>query len=467
MISSPSVAGPSSRRGTSLAVMLAGQVMVSMDGSIVSVTAPTIRAELQASAAQIQLLLSGYLLTTGVLFVTCARLGDILGHRRTFLIGLTWFTVASLLCGLAPDGTSLVLARVVQAMGAALLMPQVFSLIQSHWHGRKRRRAIGVYSMVLAVGVALGQVVGGLIIGMDWFGLSWRPVFLINVPIGVAVLVIGRHALPHSTTDEATRLDPLGVALLSAAMTAIIMPLIFGREQHWPGWLWIVLTLGVVLFVIFVRYESVARHPVFDFAALRPRGVRLGLASCCILMGCYTVFILTLTLHLQSELGWSAIRSGLTFTPYAVGFGALSLCWNLLPSRLQRMLPLIGPLVLAAGTVSVVPILRAQSDSGLLFIALLVAGMGHAAGYSPLISHVSSLAEPRFASAISAMNATGPVLAEVVGVAGLGTVYFVANTSADGLFLVTVAMSALLVLAALFATLMVLPRRSQQPARSA
>ncbi|RZQ62956.1 MFS transporter [Amycolatopsis suaedae] len=436
-----------------LAVLLTGQVMVSMDGSIVSVAAQTIRAGLGAGSAEIQLLVSSYLLTTGVLFVTCARIGDVIGFRRAFLIGLGWFTGASLLCGLAVDPAMLVLARIAQAAGAALLMPQVFSLIHRHWEGAGRRRAIGVYSMVLALGVALGQVIGGLVAGVDLLGLSWRPVFLINVPVGVAVLLIGRRVLPRSRTGRRARLDLVGVALLTAAMTALTLPLVFGHNQGWPAWVWVTLACGAVLSGVFVRYESTARHPVFDVAALRSAGVKSGLAACCVVMGCYTVFVLTLTLHLQSELGYSPLQAGLAFVPYAVGFGALSLSWNRCPRWLRRVMPIVGPPVFAAGAVLAVLVVRHDGHPWFFLPLLLFAGAGHAAGYSPLIAQVTSAVEPRFASAISAMNATGPVLAEVIGVAALGSVYFAASTSADGLLLVVAAIAALLIIAAICAVL--------------
>jgi len=441
-----------------LAVLLTGQVMVSMDGSIVSVAAQTIRAGLHASGAEIQLLMSSYLLTTGVLFVTCARIGDVIGYRRAFLIGLGWFTGASLLCGLALDPTLLVLARIAQAVGAAMLMPQVFSLIHRHWEGAERRRAIGVYSMVLALGVALGQLIGGLVAGVDLFGLSWRPVFLINVPIGVIALWLGSRVLLSSRTDGHTRLDIAGVALLTSAMTALTLPLIFGQDHGWPAWAWIMLACGAVLLGVFVRYESTARHPVFDLAALKPNGVKLGLAACCIVMGCYTVFVLTLTLHLQAELGYSPLQAGLAFVPFALGFGALSLTWNHCSPRLQRAMPIVGPLVFAAGVTLVVLLIRDHGHPWGVLPLLLVAGAGHAAGYSPLIAQVTSLVEPRFASAISAMNSTGPVLAEVIGVAGLGSVYFAVSSSADGLLLVVAAVAALLVIATTCAALATLDR---------
>ncbi|MEO3793075.1 MFS transporter [Nonomuraea sp. B10E15] len=427
------------RRGRMLAVLLTGQAMASMDGSIVSVGAVTIREGLHASGAEIQLIVSGYLLITGVLLVTCARIGDVIGHRRAFLLGLGWFTGASLLCGLAPDPTVLVLARIAQAMGAALLTPQIFSLIHMHWEGAARRRAIGVYSMVLALGVALGQVIGGLVAGADLFGLSWRPIFLINIPIGVILLMAGPRVLLNSRTDQPVRLDVAGVALLTVAMTALTVPLIFGQDHGWPTWAWISLACGAALLVAFVRHEAGAPHPLLDLAALRPGGTKSGLAACWIIMGCYTVFLLTLTLHLQTALGYSPLEAGLAFVPYALGFGTLSLSWSRYPQWLQNALPIAGPIMFAAGSALVVLLYRDEWSPLGSIPLLLIAGAGHAAGYSPLIAQITSLMEARFASAISALNASGPLLAGVTAVAGLGSVYFAAPSSADGLLRVVTA----------------------------
>lgn len=435
------------RRGPMLAVLLTGQVMASMDGSIVAVSAQTIRQELHADGAAIQLIVSGYLLTVGVLLVTCARLGDILGHRRAFLLGLGWFTVASLSCGLAPDATVLVLARIAQAAGAALMTPQVFSLVQLHWDGAARRKAIGLYSMVLALGVAMGQVIGGLVVGADLFGLAWRPVFLINIPIGVVLLVVGLRVLPRARADGRARLDPVGVVVLTVAMTAFTGPLIFGPSSGWPLWAWISLAAGTLLLLAFVRYEKAARHPLLDLAALRPRGVKPGLVACCLVMGCYAVFLLALTLHLQSALGFSPLQAGLAFVPYALGFGALSLSWNRYPLWLQNALPVAGPLAFAAGAGALVILFRFHWHPVGSLPLLVIAGAGHAAGYSPLIARISALVEPHLASAMSALNSTGPMLAGVTAIAGLGSVYFAAPTSADGLIRVVAAVAALLAVA--------------------
>ncbi|MFF0312875.1 MFS transporter [Streptosporangium sp. NPDC004379] len=447
-------------RNRMLAVLLTGQAMASMDGSIVSVGAETIRESLHAGGAEIQLVVSGYLLTTGVLLVTCARIGDVIGHRRAFLLGLGWFTGASLLCGLAPDAIVLVLARVVQAMGAALLTPQIFALVHMHWDGAARRKAIGVYSTVLALGVALGQVVGGLIAGADLFGLSWRPIFLINVPIGLILLAAGPRILPDHRADRRVRLDPAGVALLTVAMTALTVPLIFGRDHGWPAWTWISLTCGVTLLVAFVRHEARARNPLLDPAALRPGGTGPGLAACWIIMGCYTVFLFTLTLHLQTALGHSPLHAGLAFVPYTLGFGVLSLSWNRYPRWLQSALPVAGPVMFAAGAALLVLLHRDRWHPLGSMPLLFLAGAGHAAGYSPLMAQITSLVEPRLASAISALNSTGPVLAGVTAVAGLGSVYFAAPSSAEGLLRVTAACVVLLAIGTACAVRVALARRT-------
>ncbi|MFC4591450.1 MFS transporter [Sphaerisporangium corydalis] len=431
------------RPGTLLAVLLAGQTMASMDGSIVTVALPSIQRDLGADGAALQLVASAYLLTLGLLIVTGARLGDVLGYRRAFLAGLAGFTVASLLCGLAPSVPVLVAARVLQAGAAALMVPQVFSLIQLRFDGTARDRAIALYSMVLALGVALGQFVGGLVIGADLFGLTWRPAFLINVPAGVVLLVAGARALP-AAAGVVRRLDLAGVGLLTTAMTALVTPLIFGREHGWRPWAWASLLAGAVLLVVFARVERrIAErggHPLLDLDVLRPAGVRPALAACFVVMGCYAAFLFALTLHLQGHLGFGPFGAGLAFVPYAVGFAALSLTWTRLPGRVRAALPVVGPALFALAAVVVVAVSGDGWRPEMTVPLLFVAGAGHAAGYGPLIAGVSSVLGPERASALSALNSTGPVLASVGAIAGLGGLYLAA-----GLAWTTAAIALLLV----------------------
>ncbi|GAB2463509.1 MFS transporter [Promicromonospora xylanilytica] len=418
------------RKPLLLVVLLAAQTMASMDGSIANVALPAVQRDLGATGATQQLVLSGYLLALASLIVTGARLGDLLGHRSAFRWGLAVFTAASLACGLAPTPGVLVAARVVQGAGAALLVPQVFSLIQHHFQGPARRRAVGVYSTVLALGVALGQVLGGLLVSADLFGLSWRPVFLVNVPVGVLLLVASGRALTAAAGAPSGRvrvrdLDPAGIAVLALGMGAFTGSLTLGREAGWPWWALGALALSVALLAWFLRHQARTDRPLLDLAVLRPRGLKPGLLACAVVMGCYAAFLFVFTLHVQDDRGWTPLAAGLAFLPYTVGFGAMSLTWARMPERLVRALPVAGPVVLAA----VVTAVSTGASPWSLAPLLVLAGAGHSAGYSPLIAGLSELVPPGRASALSALNTTGPLVAQTVAIAAIGGVYLASGMS--------------------------------------
>ncbi len=229
--------------------------MAVLDASVVNVAAPSIHAALHASGAALQLVIAGYTITYAVLLVSGARLGDLLGHRRIFLTGLALFTVASLGCGLAGSTAQLVALRLVQGVGAAMMIPQVLSLIQRTFTGPRRARAMSAYSAVLALGVVAGQVAGGLLISADLLGSTWRPVFLVNVPIGVVLILAGWRLLPAGRGDGGRGLDLPGLVLLTPAVLAVVIPLVLGQPEHWPVWGWLCLAASVALFAGFARAE--------------------------------------------------------------------------------------------------------------------------------------------------------------------------------------------------------------------
>ncbi|MFD6140326.1 MFS transporter [Promicromonospora sp. NPDC060271] len=417
------------RKPLLLAVLLTAQTMASMDGSIANVALPAIQRDLDATGAVQQLVLSGYLVVLASLIVAGARLGDLVGHRRAFQWGLALFTVASLACGLAPIPAFLVVARAIQGAGAALLIPQVFSLIQHHFQGPERRRAIGTYSLVLALGVALGQLLGGLLVSADLFGLSWRPVFLVNVPVGLLLLAAVARVLPPTRAGHgagrlgARRFDVSGTVVLAFGMAAFTTSLTVGREAGWPWWTWAVLGGSVVLLTWFVRHQLRTEHPLLDLVVLRPRGMRSGLLACAVVMGCYAALLFTFTLHVQDGLGWTPFAAGLAFLPYTIGFGAMSLTWTRLPEHVARTLPVAGPVVLAA----VVAAVASGASPWTLAPLLVLAGAGHAGGYSPLIASLSGMVPPHQASAFSALNTTGPLVAQTVAIAAIGGIYLAAG----------------------------------------
>ncbi len=232
--------GPPRRRaarpGVLLAIVLAGQFMAVLDASVVNVAAPSIHAGLHASGAGLQLVIAGYTIAYAVLLVTGARLGDLLGHRHMFLSGLALFTAASLGCGLAMSTGLLIALRFVQGVGAAIMIPQVLSLIQRTFTGTSRARAMSAYSAVLAGGVVVGQIAGGLLISADLLSATWRPVFLVNVPIGLVLLAAGWRLLPAGQREPGRGLDIPGLLTLSPAVLALVVPLVLGFAAVSLNW---------------------------------------------------------------------------------------------------------------------------------------------------------------------------------------------------------------------------------------
>jgi MFS family permease len=416
------------RRWLMLAVLITGQFMALLDVTIVNVAIPTIHARLHASGAALQLIVAGYTVTYAMLLITGARLGDLRGHRNLFLAGLGTFTLASLACGLAPTTGTLVAARFVQGAGAALMVPQILSVIQRQFTGAARARALGVYAATLASGAVLGQVVGGLLVSADLFGASWRPVFLVNVPVGVAATVLVPRLVPADHVPGGRRLDLPGLVAASGAVLLVVLPLVLGREQGWPAWTWASLAAGFLLAGVFVLVErSVAARggdPLLNLEVLRAPGLVPGLAALTAAMVAYGAFLFTMALHLQLGLGDSALRAGLTFAPGAAAFGAMGYWWRRLPGEVHHALTPTG---LALGALAYVG-LAANLQSGTrggpwLFVLLVAYGAAFGMAFGPLITQALVQVPPTEAADASGLLTTTIQLSQVVGVAVFGSLF--------------------------------------------
>jgi MFS family permease len=419
-----------------LALLLAGQLMASMDASILTVAMPVLQRQLHASPTMLQAIFVSYTFSFGVLVVTGARLGDDRGHGRMFVTGLAGFTATSLLCGLAPTGGVLLAGRLAQGACGALMTPQTLQVIQRRFSGPARERAVGLYAMVLALGVVAGQVVGGVIVT----SVGWRPALLVNVPCGLVLLFLARRSLPGDE-PRAARLDVPGVALLSAAMALVLVPLLLGREQGWPWWVWPSLALGLLALALFARVESARSAPLLDPAVLREPGVPAGLATVVAVMGSYAALLFSLTLHLQDELGYTPLRAGLAFAAYAIGFAAMSLGWRRLPAA--RWLPVAGPAALGGAAVAIALLARGTAWPLVVEPVLFVAGAGHAAGYGPVAARTVARVRAQHAPEASALLTTGSLLASTLAVATLGSLYL-----SSGLAAVTIGIAVTCALAA-------------------
>jgi MFS family permease len=420
-----------------LIVLLAGQFMALLDVTIVNVAMPTIGRTLHASGAELQLVVAGYTVSYAMLLITGARMGDLYGRRRMFLAGVTVFTVASLTCGIAPSVGVLIAARFIQGAGAAAMMPQIMSVIQVRFDGAARARALSAYTAVLSSGFVAGQVIGGVLVTANLFGQTWRPVFLVNVPIGLAVLALVPRVMPRDEPGARSRqLDLAGLAIAVPAVFLVVLPLMLGHQENWPGWVFACIAAGLVLAAVFVGVERrlTARggDPLLNLAVLRAPGLVPGLAAVAVLMITYGGFLFSFALHLQGGLGDSALRAGLTFAPCALVFGACGYFWRRLPASWHHLLAPLGCLVAVGGYLAVAWVLRTGGPGGFsLQAGLIVTGAALALGFSPLVTYALVGVPLRHAADASGVLTTTIQLGQAVGVATFGSLFLTLDASRD------------------------------------
>lgn len=412
--------------GVALAILLAGTFMTALDVSIVNVAAPKMEAGLGLSGATLQLVISGYSVAFAALLVTGARLGDDHGHRRLFMIGLVGFTATSLLCGLAWSPGVLVVARVLQGASGALMTPQVVTVIQLWYAAEARARALALYATVICAGAVVGQILGGALVSADIAGTSWRPVFLVNVPVGLALIAAGPRVLPHTRAERSRNLDPLGVALLTGFIVLVMVPLVFGHQAGWAWWTWACLAAavptGAALVLHLRREQRRGGDPLIDLGLLRRAPVALGLTAVAAQMVAYGGFLFALTLHLQGGLGESPLRSGLTFGPYALGFAVTSLAAPMLPPQLVRRVAAGGLAAMALGYIDLALAANGGSWHDALMLPILaLAGAGFGAGYSPVIGRAVADVPAENAKDASGLLTTAVQLFYALGVATIGS----------------------------------------------
>jgi len=414
--------------GALLAVLLMAPSLAQADATIVNVATPSIGRDLGASGAALELVVGGYLIAYAVLLITGARLGQSHGYRRVFLLGLTGFAGASLLCGLAPNPAVLVIARVLQGVGAALMYPQALTGIQLNFSGSARARAISSLALALASGAVSGQILGGVLISADLAGTGWRAIFLVNVPIVVAAVAGALRYLPADEERDSRRVDLAGVATLSASLLLLVLPLILGRAQGWPVWAWVSLAVSLPAFGAFLttqrREAARGGNPLINLHVVAQPAILWGLLSLLTATATYYALLFTLAQYLQGGLGRSALFSGLVLLPWVSVFGlAGQLIWRL-PDRLGPILPSAGYVLMAAAYLLIsTDLLTGRLHETLLLVLLGVGGLGLGTGFNTLIAHLTSAVPSRYSPNISGVSTTTLQIGGAIGVAAFGTVY--------------------------------------------
>ena len=309
----PSVGELDLRRWPALVVVLTASFLGVLDFFIVNVSIPAIKDGLQATNAAVELMIASYGLAYAVLLITGGRLGDILGRKRMFMVGVAGFTVASACCGLATTPAVLIASRVFQGMTAALLFPQGLSIIQVSFPAHERALAFGAMGMVSGAAMFSGNILGGLLIDANLLGLGWRPIFLVNVPVGALALLAAWPLLRESRSPKASRLDLGGVALGSLGLFLLVYPIAEGRDAGWPGWAFVVcLALSALTLAVFLWYErrvsAAGGSPLVEMGLFRDRLFVDGLLTTLIFYGGLSAFFPVVHAVLAKRHGPDAAR---------------------------------------------------------------------------------------------------------------------------------------------------------------
>ncbi|MCX4748052.1 MFS transporter [Kitasatospora sp. NBC_01287] len=411
-----------------LPVVLTASFVTSLDFFVVNVAIPSLQNELHAGPAGVQWVVAGFGLALAAALVPAGRLGDRFGRRRIFALGLLLFTLSSAACGLAPTTGTLIASRVVQGLSAALMGPQVLAILRDTYSGPAQAKAFGRYALSMGIGAVLGQLIGGLLIQADLFGLGWRSCFLINVPVGVVVLSLVKRCVPESKAPGKTGLDLLGSTLITSALTALVLPLIQGQSQGWPLWTWLCLAGSAVLFALFAVHQSrFAVHPVLDPRLLREPGFIVSSVSQLTFNMGQASFFLVLAIYLQQGKGMNALGSGLLFVSIGGGYLLTSLSAHHVSARLGRHAVALGAVGMAAG-LGVLALTADQigtsGSAWWLALGMFLDGLGMGLVIAPLTSGVLGSVRPELVGSAAGVAATTPQVGGALGVALLGNLFY-------------------------------------------
>jgi EmrB/QacA subfamily drug resistance transporter len=413
-------AGAMEKKWWTLVVVCAATFMLLLDVTIVIVALPTIQSGLHASFSEVQWVVDAYALTLASVLLTAGSLADRYGRRFLFTIGLVVFTVGSLLCGVAQSPLMLILSRSAQGVGGAILFATSLALLAQTFHGHERGTAFGVWGAVTGVAVGLGPVLGGIITT----GISWRGIFLVNLPVGVAALVVTRLKVDESKTSHAARPDWAGFATLTAGLVSLVYGLIRAGEIAWSdGGVVICLVLAAVFLGLFVLVESRADHPLFDLSLFRIPTFSGGLAAAFAMNGSLYAMLLYLVLYLQDDLGYSALGTGLRL----LLMSGVTLVTATIAGRLSTRMPvrwLIGPGLFLVGVgLLLMTGLDGASTWTHLIPGFVVAGAGSGMVNPPLASTAVGVVSPQRSGMASGVNTTFRQIGIATGIAAYGSIF--------------------------------------------
>lgn len=415
-----------------LAVMIVSEIMDLAASTIVNVGGPALIDSLGASAAQMQWVIGGYALTLGAGLVLGGHLGDRFGRRTMFLYGLGGFTLASLLCALAPGIGCLIALRLIQGFAGAMLLPQGLGLLRENYAGPDLAKVFGIFGPILGMAGIVGPVLGGMLLEINLFDLGWRAVFLINIPIGIACFAVAWRYLPRRPGDPAIEIDIVGACLLMGSSVLLVLPL--GEGGAWPRWGWLCLALAIPGFGLFGLRQSArarsGRTPLIMASIFQRPAYTAGLAGIALFFCSLVGMQLVLTLFLQIGHGFSAGAASIANLPFALGTACgATLSGAVLAARFGRRVLQLGAAVQLAG----VALLKWELGSAVEFSAwqvapgMLVCGIGAGLVIAALFSIIlAALDEKQIGSGSGVLSAVQSMSASI-GVVIFSGAFFSAN----------------------------------------
>jgi len=420
------------RNWLALAVLLVGAFMALLDTTIVNVAIPAIRTRLGASNATLSWIVSGYALAFGLALIPAGRVGDRIGHKWVFVAGLSLFTVASLVCGLAADDIQFISARAVQGLAGGMFFTPITALIQLMFGDRKRARAFAMMGATIGFSVALGPLVGGLIIAASGGDAGWRLVFDVNVPLGALAVVAAVVLLPAGAENTQSGADWPGLVLLSGALVALLTPLIQGQQEGWPLWTYASMAGAIALLVVFAlwerRVEKAGGNPLVPPRLFAHASFTGGVVLALVYFAAFTSIFFTIALLWQAGLGHTALQSGLVVTPFAIGLIGGASQSDALAARFGCTVLVAGVGMVAVGITAVWLLLALTPSTGYsgwqLAAPLLLAGVGSGLFISPNVDFIVATVAPEDAGAGSGVVGTAQRVGSAIGIAIIGTVLF-------------------------------------------
>ena len=414
------------RRWLALPVLLIGAFLPILDFNVVNLALPAIRRDLGATSGDVQFVISAYAATYAVFLITGGRLGDWLGRRRMFVLGVAGFTLASVLCGLAWSPGVLVAGRVLQGLTATIMAPQVLASIRVLFPPSEQGAALALYGATFGLANICGQILGGILVTSHPLGLTWQAIFLVNIPIGLAAFLGGVLVLGESRAERAARLDIGGVVLLSVTLGLLVYPLVEGREAGWPSWIMAMLTASPAALAVFVGYEKGLAGrggaPLVELSLFRDRGFVVGVAMA-LAFYMLSSFYLTFSVYLQGGLGLTPLQAGLATLPFAGGFFAASLVSAQVMRRFGPRALTIGFALQILGFGMVILVVTGPLPAG-PGAALAVAGLGFGIVMPSVIKAVIGGIARQHAGLASGIVISTFQIGAALGVAVIGGVFY-------------------------------------------